>query len=110
MENATTQHNVRNTLLRTVIPACATVGFGVIFFQMSVFNMRMMASQFLMSGVTAGIAYAALRTPRWRDGFAGLFVWYIVMTFFITQYNWWLLVLFFAYIAGIAAAVYLYFS
>jgi len=99
---------VKNTLLRMILAACTTVAFGLLFFQLSVFNMRMMASQFMMSGVTAGIAYAALKTPRWRDGLAALFVWYIVLTFFISQYNWWLLVLFFAYIMGIAAAVYLY--
>jgi hypothetical protein len=91
------------------VVACATVGFGLVFFRLNVFDMGMIASQFLTSGITAAITYAALKTPRWRDGFVALFIWYIVLTFLVVQYRIYLLILDFAYVAGIAAAVYLYY-
>ena len=100
--------NVRNTVLRMVLVLCVTAGFGLLFFQLEVLNMKMMASQFLTSGVTAGVSYAAWKSSRWRDGLAALVVWYFVETFLITEYNWWLLVLSFAYIAGIGAGMLLF--
>ena len=62
--------NVRNTVLRMVLVLCVTTGFGLLFFQLAVFNMRMMASQFLTSAVTAGVSYAAWKSSRWRTGSA----------------------------------------
>ncbi|HEX7573612.1 MAG TPA: hypothetical protein VF514_11000 [Bacteroidota bacterium] len=109
MENVSTQDAVKHTILRMVVVACATVGAGLVFFRLNVFDMGMIASQFLTSGITAAITYAALRTPRWRDGFVALLVWYIVLTFLIVQFRAYLLILDFAYVAGIAAAVYLYY-
>jgi hypothetical protein len=108
MENVSTQDVVKHTILRLIVVVCSTAGFGFLFFRLSVFDMRMWASQFLTSGVTAAIFYAALKTPRWRDGFAALLIWYLVLTFLVAKYNSWLPILHFAYVAGIAAAVYLY--
>jgi signal transduction histidine kinase len=108
METVGTGESVRNSLLRTIVVICATTALGLLIFQLSVVNMRMMASQFLTSGVSAGISYAAVKSRRWRDGLAALLVWYLVMVFLVTEYNSWLLVLWFAYVAGIAAAVSLY--
>lgn len=108
MDLANGHDNVRNTLLRMVLVLCVTTGFGLLFFQHAVFDQRMMASQFLTSGVTAAIAYAAWKSGRWRDGLAALLVWYIVRVFLITEYNWWLLVLSFAYVGGIAAGIFLF--
>lgn len=108
MENVSTQDVVKHTILRVIVVACSTAGFGFLFFRLNVFDMRMWPSQFLTSGVTAAIFYAALKTPRWRDGFAALFVWYLVLTFLVGEYNSWLPILHFAYVGGIAAAVYLY--
>lgn len=108
MENESVQDIIWHTVLRMIVVACVILGIGLVFFRLNVFNMRMTASQFLTSGVTAAISYAALKTPRRRDGVAALFVWYVVLVFFVLQYNWWLLILCAAYIVGIAAAVYLY--
>ena len=108
MENVSTQDVVRHTIVRMLVVACATVGFGLVFFRLNVFDMGKIASQFLTSGITAAITYAALMTPRWRDGFVALLVWYIVLTFLVVQFRVYLLILNFAYVAGIAAAVYLY--
>lgn len=109
MENTSTQDVIKHTILRMVVVTCATVGFGLVFFQLKVFDVGMIASQFLSGGITASIAYAALKTPRWRDGFVALLVWYIVLTFLVVQYRAYLLIPNFAYVAGIAAAVYLYY-
>jgi hypothetical protein len=108
MENASTKDLVKHTVLRMVIVACATVGLGLVFFRLNVFDMVMTASQFLTSGITAAITYAALKTPRRRDGFVALLVWYVVLTFLVVQFHAYLLILFFAYVAGIAGAVCLY--
>jgi hypothetical protein len=108
MESESAQDIVWHTILRLIVVACLILGFGLVFFRLNVFSMRLTASQFLTSGVTAAIAYAALQTPRRRDLLAALFVWYIVLVFFVTQYTPWLLALYAAYVAGIAAAVYIY--
>jgi hypothetical protein len=108
METSPARNTGRDAVLRMIAVACVTAGFGLLFFRFSIFNMRMIASQFFTSGVTAGIFYAALKAGRWRDGLAVLLVWYLVMVFLLTRYNPWLLVLSFAYIAGIAAAVWVY--
>ncbi len=109
MENESTQDVAKHTILRMVVVACAILGFGLVFFRLKVFDVGMIASQFLAGGITAAIAYSALKTPRWRDGFVALLVWYIVLTFLVVQYHAYLLILNFAYVAGIAAAVYLYY-
>jgi hypothetical protein len=108
MENVSTQDVVKHTILRMLLAACTTVGFGLIFFRLNVFEMGLIASQFLISGITSATAYAALKTPRWRDGLAALFVWYVVLMFLAGGYNAYLLILYLAYVAGIAAAVCLY--
>jgi hypothetical protein len=108
MENASAQDVVQHTIIRMVVVACAIVGFGLVFFRLKVFDVGMIASQFLTGGITAAIAYSAFKTPRWRDGFVALLVWYIVLTFLVEQYRAYLLILNFAYVAGIAAAVFLY--
>ncbi len=108
MEKATGRDDVRTTVLRMLLVLIVTAGFGLVFFQRAVFEMRTMASQFLTSGVTCGISYAAWRSARWRDGLAALFVWFLVRAFLITEYNWWLLVLSFGYVAGISAGVFLF--
>jgi hypothetical protein len=109
MENESTQDVAKHTILRMVVVACAILGFGLVFFRLKVFDVGMIASQFLAGGITAAIAYSALKTSRWRDGFVALLVWYIVLTFLVVQYHAYLLILNFAYVAGIAAAVYLYY-
>jgi len=109
MENESTQDVAKHTILRMVVVACAILGFGLVFFRLKVFDVGMIASQFLAGGITAAIAYSALKIPRWRDGFVALLVWYIVLTFLVVQYHAYLLILNFAYVAGIAAAVYLYY-
>jgi hypothetical protein len=110
MENLSTQDVIKHTIIRLIVVGCSTAGFGFLFFRFSVFDMRMWPSQFLTSGVTAAIFYAALKTPRWRDGFAALLVWYLVLTLLVGEYNSWLPILHFVYVAGITAAVYLYHS
>ena len=108
MDNESVQDIIWHTVLRMIVAACLTLGFGLVFFRLNVFNMRLTASQFLTSGVTAAITYAALKTPRRRDGLAALIVWYVILVFFVTQYTPWLLILCAAYVAGIAGAVYVY--
>ena len=99
---------VRDTVIRMLAVVVSTGASGVLCFRDNVLNLRMIASQFLTSGVTAGIAYAALGLPRRRDGFVALLIWYVVWTFFVERPGWHIGVMNLVYVVGIAAAVYVY--
>jgi len=74
-------------------------------FRFSIFEPTQKASQFVLSGVAAGIAYAFLRSSTLRNMLAAQLVWYIVIRLRVGEVSLWLLVLDAPYIAGIAAAV-----
>jgi len=99
---------VRDTVIRMLAVVIITGASGFLYFRDNVLNLRLIASQFLTSGLTAGIMYSALHLARRRDGFVALLVWYIVWTFFVDRPGWYIGVLNFVYVAGIAAAVYVY--
>jgi hypothetical protein len=108
METSTALDNVRKTLLRSIVVGCVTVGFGLLFFRLSVFDTRMVAFQFLVSGVTAAVFYPFLKSGRRWEGLVPLAVWFLLLTFFIGQYTPFLPVNNFLYVTGIAAAVGVY--
>jgi len=99
---------IRDTVIRMLAVVVITGASGFLYFRENVLNLRMIASQFLTSGVTAGIAYAALHLPRRRDGVVALLIWYFVWTFFVERPGWHIGVLNLVYVAGIAAAVFVY--
>jgi hypothetical protein len=87
METDSAKKRLRHALLRMALVLCSTLGFGFLFFRSAVFDMRTMASQFLTGGVSAGISYAASKNPRRWDGYGALFLWYVVLTFFVGQFE-----------------------
>lgn len=92
-------------ILRAAIVAGAGMIVGLIFYGVSVFVPTMKASQFLTSSITVGIAYAAVKGKNLRNGGAALFVWYVLLNSAMRILHYWLLLLSFAYIAGMAFAV-----
>jgi len=101
---------VRDTVIRMSAIVVITGASGFLYFRDTVLNLRAVASQFLTSGVTAGIAYAALHLPRVRDGIAALIIWFVVLTFLVERPSMHLGVMNLVYLAGIAGAVYVYMS
>jgi hypothetical protein len=95
-------------LLRAAVVTIVAMAVGFAFFRSLIFIPTMKASQFMISGVTAGIAYAGWRGTSLRQGIVPLFLWYLVLMFLVEDFNSWLPVLDGAYIVGIAGAVWLY--
>jgi hypothetical protein len=98
----------KRTLRRALVVMAAGILVGFIFYDFGVFIPTWKASQFTISSITIGITYAALKSSRPRNGLAALFVLYIVTVGLLVPFNWWLLILDFAYIAGMAGVVYLH--
>jgi len=94
----------RDALSRAVVVSGLGILLGFVLYRLSVFTPTMKAFQFTMSSVTIGVAYAALKGHRMRQGFAALFVWYAILTGLIEEFNSWLLILNLAYIGGMAGA------
>jgi hypothetical protein len=98
----------KRTLRRALVVAAAGILLGFLFYDFGVFIPTWRASQFTISSITIGITYAALKSASPRNGLAALFVLYILAVGLLVPFNWWLLILDFAYIAGIAATIYLH--
>ncbi|HUI11376.1 MAG TPA: hypothetical protein VL221_13680 [Bacteroidota bacterium] len=110
MEGEPGKEAIRDTVIRMIGVVVVTGASGFLYFRDNVLNLRMVASQFLTSGVTAGITYAALHLPRFRDGVVALLIWFIVLTFLVERPGLQVGILNFAYIAGVAGAVCVYVS
>jgi len=92
---------------RALIVSGSGMILGFILYQFLIFTPTMKPSQFTFSSINIGITYAALKSHSPRNGLAALFVWYIIATTVFVQFNWWLLILNVAYIAGMACAVFI---
>jgi predicted RNA-binding Zn-ribbon protein involved in translation (DUF1610 family) len=108
MEAASDKDLLKMSIVRTLVVALASIAIGVLFFHSNVFIPTMRASQFLSSGITAALVYAALKVLRPRDGMAALLVWYLVLTLLLVNPDSWLFILAAVYVVGIASAVYVY--
>ncbi|HBD07826.1 MAG TPA: hypothetical protein DCZ69_06150 [Syntrophobacteraceae bacterium] len=95
-------------LIRAAVVAGSGILLGYLLYQSLVFTPAMVAFQFTLSGVTAGVAYAALKGRRVRDGLASLVVWYVIVTFLVENFVPWMLLLNFIYIAEIAVVIWVY--
>jgi hypothetical protein len=95
-------------LIRAAVVAGSGILLGYLLYQSLVFTPAMVAFQFTLSGVTAGVAYAALKGRRIRDGLASLVVWYVIVTFLVENFVPWMLLLNFIYIAEIAVVIWVY--
>jgi hypothetical protein len=96
------------TVLRAAIVTGCGIAVGFTFYQSLIFIPTMKASQFTESSITAGIAYAALKSSKRRNALAALFLWFIVAPLLGGPFHYWLLVLAFVYIVGIGIAIYCY--
>lgn len=90
-----------------LIPACV-ITVGYLLYSGNVFIPTMRPFQFVMSGITAGLAYAFFITRAYRTGIAALLVWYVIATGLLVDFNWWLPILDLGYIAGIGGTVRIY--
>jgi hypothetical protein len=95
------------TLLRFLLLSAASIGVGTAFYGSSVFVFDRWPVQFLSSGITGGLFYAALKISRPRDGMAALLLWYLLQTLLVGELNGWIFILAATYIVGIALAVWL---
>lgn len=93
-------------LVRAICPVLGSILLGLVLFQFSIFVPTQKASQFVFSGVAAGISYAFLKSSSLRNMLAAQLVWFIVIRVRVGEVSLWLLLLDATYIAGIAAAVY----
>jgi len=110
MDGEAGKEAIRDTVIRMIAIVCLTGASGFLYFRENILNLRLVASQFLTSGVTAGIAYSALHLPRQRDGLVALLIWFVVLTFLVEQPGVHVGIVNLVFIAGIAAAVYVYVS
>jgi hypothetical protein len=98
----------KHVISRAMIVLGAGIVLGFVLYQFLVFIPTMKAFQFTMSSITIGIMYAALKGQSIRNGFAALFVWYVILTGLIEEFNSWLLILNLAYIGGMAGATFVH--
>jgi hypothetical protein len=95
-------------LVRFFVVSAFGILFGLLLYQTSIFVPTMSTFQFAVNSITVGIAYAAIKGDKIRDGLAALFVWYVILTGLIEEFNAWLLVLNLGYIGGLAIATFLH--
>lgn len=108
METTWTQDVVKVTVVRLFVVALTIVAFGSIFFRLSIFDLRVLPSQFVTSGIAASVCYAALASPHRRDGIIALIVWFLVLTFLVGRFALSQANANAGYVAGVGAAVYVY--
>jgi hypothetical protein len=104
----TTQGAWKRAIARAIVVSVLAIAVGLLFYRLSVFVATMRAFQFTISGISIGLAYAALKGDALRNGLAALFVWYALLTGLMEDFNSWLLILNLAYIGGMAGATYLH--
>jgi len=101
---------LKEAIVRTLMVAGLVIAFGFIVYQSSVFNPILTSFEFVANGIIIGIAYAAFKSNKPRNGFAALFVWYLLLNgILINPNNSWNYIMSASYIIGLTGAVYLYF-
>lgn len=103
-----THNSSTHAILRAVVVSGSGLILGFILYRSLVFTPTMKAFQFTVNSVTIGVAYAGLKSSSTRNGFAALFVWYVLLTAVIGEFNSWLPILSLAYIVGMASATFVH--
>jgi len=98
----------KQAILRFAVVFALVLAVGFIFFQKSICISTTPSFQFLVTGGTIGISYAAFKTGAPKNASFPLLVWYILLAGKKALENNWLLVLYGSYILAMAGAVYLY--
>jgi hypothetical protein len=101
-----TSRQWKTLIVRGAIPALVTIVTGYAIFRSQIFVSTMKASQFVLSGMTSGLAFGFFKSTTVRNAMAALFVWYLLAMLLIENFNSWNLILNGTYIIAVAAAVY----
>jgi hypothetical protein len=99
----------KDAIVRFVVIAGIVTAFSRIVFGAAAFIPTMTAFEFFANSVTIAIAYAGFKAREARNGFAGLLVWYILLTgVLFSPIYLWSFIMEATYIIGLAAAAYFY--
>jgi hypothetical protein len=98
----------KHLLLRAAVISGAGILVGYIFYGGLVFDPTMKASQFFISSITAGLAYAFLKSSKPRNLWAALLIYFIVFAGLRVEVSWWNTILNLVYISLITAAIFVY--
>lgn len=99
---------LKRAIVRCVITSGLIISLAYLIYRTAIFTPTMWAFQFLISGITIGIAYTTFRDKNYREGLVLLLLWYIIIVSAISQGNYWIFILEGAYTVIIALAVYVY--
>lgn len=95
-------------LVRFILVSGLIISVGYLFFHELVFIPTHWAFQFFITGITLGIAYAMFYSNSVVKGIVTLFLWFILMTSFISNHNSWVYILEGTYICSMAVSISLF--
>jgi hypothetical protein len=102
-----------NVLPKAIVRFVMITGFviavGFIVYKYAVFIPTMPQFQFFINGITLGLAYTTFKSNISRYGYGILFLWYFILSGFITTYILWMFMLNAISIIAMTAAIYSYF-
>jgi hypothetical protein len=102
-----TRSHTFHAVVRTLVVIVVAMATGYIFYGKLIFVQTAPPSQFTFAGITAGLLYGISKSASYRKALAALLIWYFA-SILLSAHNSWIPILRFAYIAGVACAVYVY--
>lgn len=99
---------LKQAIIRCFTISGLIIAIAFLIYRAEVFTPTMWPFQFLVSGITIGIAFTTFREKNYWGGLALLLLWYLVLTIPTSQGNSWIFILEGVYTVIISAAVYLY--
>jgi hypothetical protein len=99
--------HINHTIVRILIVCASGIAAGFLFYGSLIFIPTMVPFQFTYSSITASLFYGFQKSSSLRNALLAVLVWYAASTL-IDVKNSSMLVLCFAYVAGISVVVYLY--
>ena len=98
----------KHIILRVIVVSGVGILVGLTLYRSSVFVPTRWAFQFTVSSISAGLAYAFLKSPLRRHLLPALFIWYVILTGLLLRLTWRSLILDLAYIGGVAFVILIY--
>ena len=99
---------VKQALVRCISISGVIIGLAYLIHGSSVVIPTRWPFQYLISGITIGIAFTTFRDNNYREGIALLALWYVILLGSIAERFMWIFILEGTYIIIISFAVYLY--
>ncbi|MGD0591406.1 MAG: hypothetical protein ABSA44_11515 [Bacteroidota bacterium] len=93
-------------IVRCISVSGVIIGLAYLIYGSSVFIPTRWPFQYLISGITIGIAFATFRDKNYREGIALLALWYIILFGSVTGRHSWMFILEGTYIIIISIAVF----